>query len=75
MKIEINIPEKRFNKLHELAGECEYPEHKIPAINAYVAQLLARLGVDVYDGLGSSDFYDWIAEKIQKKFKLKQYED
>jgi hypothetical protein len=77
MKIVIDIPQKRFNKLHEYAGECIYPTDKktIYEMNLYVAILLAELGVDAYGGFDNSYFYDWIGKKIRTKFKLKEYED
>ena len=40
----VKIRDKKFNNLHELAGECQYPKDKktINKINLYVADILVR---------------------------------
>ena len=78
MKITIDIPVKTFNNLTDLIGErYVFPTNKkvLMEIRKYLAVELARLGVDQYEGFNQVEFYDWIQERIAKRFKLKLHPD
>jgi len=78
MKITIEIPEKEFNTLDKFIGERYiHPVNKktLEEIRMFVATILCRLGIERYEGFDKIDFYDFMQNKIAKKFNLKKRKD
>lgn len=75
--ITLTISNKKFKQFISYIGDYEVPKCRIKQndICRYVALELAQCGLDGYDNLGSSDFYNWFADKIARKFRLKRYEE
>ena len=76
MILKIEISKSRFNQLHRFIGErFIYPKNKkvLNDIRKFVAIELSKLGLECYDGFRHVEFYEWMGDKIAKKFKLKSH--
>lgn len=73
--IKVKISDSKYRAVLDLVGEYQIPKNKEKSICEYLCQKLAELGIEVYDGLGHSKFYEWISDDVAGKFKLKPYED